>query len=142
MIKFRHALLCLCTAGITFFCGCKKDNSNKVYTEDAYVIGVNPCTGAPRDGRPEKGYVVLLSKRMDSVLVCNLPIELVKEVDARPNLLLEEGCFFSPAIRGNFKRKITYKYASEDEYKIEYCMAIYDMSGISKINKQIIIVPQ
>lgn len=115
--------------------GCTKEDNSKIRTGEAYIIGVDPCSIG-------RGYVLFLSKSKETVLTYYLPPDLTKDIDLQEIGALEEGYRFSKEFNRKFKLQISYHFASEEEYIIPLCITILDLSGISKITKQIVIDPQ
>jgi len=112
--------------------GCKKDeNGNKVFSEEAYVIGVDPCMS--------NGYVLFLSKSKDTVLTYNLPPDFAKRIDEKWTGPLGDGYLFPQKFKGEFKIKISYHFANENEFVYPVCKANIYTGGISKVKKQIVI---
>ena len=144
MISNKKPAFYLFCIALLLIGACKKNDPNKIYTDDAYVIGVDTCpahtnTTKEQDG---KGYVLLLPKSMDTVLTYNLPKELVLQVDAKSQVALKENYLFPTDIVGDFKFKLSFRYAQESEYKQGLCFYISTyVSGLYKVKKQVIIVP-
>jgi len=118
--------------------GCEKEKNENMLTEEAYVIGVHPCT-LDYQSAEGKGFVLFLSKSKDTVLTFNLPPEFARKVDEERTGPLDGGYLFPQKHNGEFKIKVSYHFANEEEFIYPVCLANIYTGGISKIEKQIII---
>src|SRR5690606_17242634 len=90
-------------------------------TEEAYVIGVNPCTfpiGHSGTVDSLDGFVLRLVESNDTVVTYNLSKEIVNRVD-----YLENSYLFNKEMRDSLKVRITYIETPQKEKYYPICLA-------------------
>ncbi|TZF85709.1 hypothetical protein FW774_01130 (plasmid) [Pedobacter sp. BS3] len=134
-MKKNNAIKYILSACILTLFGCDKQKAS--FTEEIYVIGIDPCT--KYNSYNLKGYVIELIKSKDTVLTYNLPVETAQLIQ-KEEPEFKDAYLFASTYSKNYPLVITYRYAKDNEKKLPLCTANTDISGISKINnKQIII---
>jgi len=144
-IKSISMKVVLIISGIIISFGCHNEYVNPetqdmtLYTNEVYVIGIDPCTADYPIGLPQKGYVLQIVGSEDTLATYNLPVETARIVDASVSPL-ENGYLLPAKIRGSFKIRITYRYAEDKEKVYPLCRANIDLSGFSKVNTNQVVI--
>lgn len=136
-------MVAILLSGFVFSIGCQRQDvspekqDGNLLIDEAYIIGVDPCTVSYPAGAPQKGYVLRLIKSQNTVVTYNLPSETARMVDDTITQL-EDGYLLPKRDRGSFKIRIKYRYAEGAEKFYPLCMALFDGSGFSKfVNNQV-----
>lgn len=132
---------------VSFGCSTKdvepRETGDSFYTEEAYVIGVDPCTASSPTGTPNRGYVLSLLHSNKTVVTYNLSPQFSKPVDDSVSNLksgLIDGFLLPAEERSSHFIKISYRYAKEGEKVYPLCPAVYNTSGYAQHNEKQVIV--
>ncbi len=113
----------------------KQSNTNQA--EEVSIIGIDPCTKNYPTGTLNKGYVLQLnSNTKDTVVTYNLPLPIAKQVDPSINKIVNGFLLPQDLV---IKATLSYRYATDQEKVYPVCLSNIDLSGISKVKKQIVI---
>ena len=105
--------------------------------EEISIIGIDPCTKDYPTGTPNKGYVLQLNTNKDTVITYNLPLSIAKQVDPSIDKIVNEFLLPQDLV---IKATLSYRYATDQEKVYPICLANINLSEISKVKKQVIII--
>lgn len=130
-MKIAH-LIFLCF----LFISCEKSN-NKLYHAEGYIVGFDPCTVRHNY---KIGYAIVTTDFKDTLITYNFPSN-VYVIPEEYYLDYMNSAYFPQSARYQFKVKITYTKATENEKVILQCATDFNYNDfIDQImNNQIII---
>lgn len=124
-------------------CGCEVENLRdplQEITEEAYVIGVNPCSfpiGHSGTVDPLDGFVLRLVESNDTAVTYNLPEGIVKTVHN-----LENSYLFGQEMGDSLKIILTYRQTPKEEGYYPICPANIYTGDFSRAveDRQVIVI--
>lgn len=108
---------------------CHKDDSEPVFTTEGYIIGFDPCT--IRHPGYDLGLAIVSTDVQDTLVTYNFPDSIYNFPDEYFQNYMSSA-YFPDSARYEYKIKIEYKKAENDEVVILECLADFNQADFSK----------
>ncbi|PKQ67920.1 hypothetical protein BZG01_06015 [Labilibaculum manganireducens] len=145
--QFKCLLILFCLF-LIIGVGCEKDDEKSNYAE-GYIVGFDPCT---INHQYRIGYIFISTDLQDTLVTYNLsdpsykmpasvllnPSDTLYKIPESYFQNYRNSAYLPKAVRYEFKIKITYAYATNEEKKFNLCSTDFNYSDFNNA-KQVII---